>query len=321
MKKRRSKQGRHRQGGPRLDIWLARHLQVALSSLGKLSRAPLSTMMTVTMIGIALALPTALHLLLNNAQTLSGSWDGAASISLFLKETTRVTDTRVLADRLRTDERITSVAYITPEEALEEFRHSSGFGDAMNTLESNPLPTVLIVRPEEEHSKPAAVEVLLTDLQKLPEVELAQLDLQWVRRFHAITEIARRGVLALSSLLTLAVLLIIGNTMRLEIQNRHTEIEVTKLVGATNAFIRRPFLYSGAWYGLIGGLIAWLLVSISLWLLSGPVEQLAGLYQSGFTLATTDLKTFTLLMVGGALLGLGGSWIAVGRHLNRIEPS
>jgi len=149
---------------------------------------------------------------------------------------------------------------------------------------------------------------------------MTQLDMEWVERFHAITEIAIRAVMVLASVLSLAVLLIIGNTIRLEIQNRHDEIEITKLVGATNSFIRRPFLYTGFWYGLLGGLIAWFLVTLSLWLLSGPIEKLTGLYQSQFRLDVLDLPTTMVVLLGSAFLGLAGARIAVGRHLRAIEP-
>ncbi|OQX46977.1 MAG: cell division protein, partial [Candidatus Sedimenticola endophacoides] len=171
------------------------------------------------------------------------------------------------------------------------------------------------------HSTPEAASALLDELQALDDVEFAQIDLQWVRRFHGITEIAQRTVLILGGLLGLAVLLVVGNTIRLEIENRRAEIEITKLIGGTNAFIRRPFLYSGLWYGLLGGLIAWLLVSLSLFLLESPVSQLAGLYESQFGLSGMGPGAFLLLLAGSALLGLLGSWIAVGRHLSAIEPT
>ncbi|MET0104137.1 MAG: permease-like cell division protein FtsX [Sedimenticola sp.] len=305
----------------RLDIWLMRHLQVSLASLGRLSRNPLSTLMTAAVIGIALSLPIGLHLLLNNAQQLSGNWDGAASISLFLTQETRTTDAEKLVSMLRLRDEVAHVQLISRDQALDEFRTLSGFSSALDTLDSNPLPHVLIVEPGDDHSSPEAAEILLNDLEKYREVEFAQLDLQWVRRFQGITQIAKRAVWVLGSLLGIAVLLIVGNTIRLEIQNRHAEIEITKLIGGTNAFIRRPFLYSGFWYGLSGGIIAWLLVTLSLFLLDNPVEHLAGLYGSQFGLSGVDFVTFLLLLGGSALLGLGGSWIAVGRHLSEIEPT
>ncbi|MES9846011.1 MAG: permease-like cell division protein FtsX [Candidatus Sedimenticola sp. PURPLELP] len=305
----------------RVDIWFMRHIQVSLASLGRLSRNPFSTLMTAAVIGIALSLPIGLHLMLNNAQQLSGNWDGAASISLFLTQETTNKNAEKLARKLQLKDEIDNVQLIGRNDALEEFRTLSGFSAALDSLDSNPLPNVLIVEPGPLHSTPEAAEKLLTDLQQFREVEFAQLDLQWVRRFQGITQIAKRGVWVLGTLLGIAVLLIVGNTIRLEIQNRHAEIEITKLIGGTNAFIRRPFLYSGFWYGLFGGIIAWLLVTLSLFLLDNPVEQLAGLYGSQFGLSGVDLATFALLLWGSALLGLAGSWIAVGRHLSEIEPT
>ncbi|MCW8891174.1 MAG: permease-like cell division protein FtsX [Sedimenticola sp.] len=305
----------------RIDVWLMRHLQVSLASLGRLVRTPLSTLMTTLVIGIALALPSGLYLLLTNAEALSGNWEGAASISLFLTQETHDEQTQALADKLRLDPAILHVQVIERSQALEEFRQRSGFADVLASLNENPLPSLIIVEPQPEHTEPAPAEELLDRLKKIQEVDFAQLDLEWVRRFHAITEIAQRGVLILASLLGLSVLLIVGNTIRLEIQNRHAEIEITKLIGGTNAFIRRPFLYNGAWYGLFGGLSAWLMVSLSLLLLDNPVAHLAGLYHSGFELAGADLTTLGLLLGGSTLLGLTGSWIAVGRHLNEIEPT
>ncbi|MCW8951000.1 MAG: permease-like cell division protein FtsX [Sedimenticola sp.] len=305
----------------RVDVWLMRHLQVALASLGRLVRTPLSTLMTTLVIGIALALPSGLYLLLNNAETLSGNWDGAASISLFLTQQTSDTEAQQLATKLRQDSAVLHVQVIGRSEALEEFRQLSGFADVLESLKDNPLPALLIIEPKPAHAEPVAAEALLTRLKEIKQVEFAQLDLEWVRRFHAITEIAQRGVVILASLLGLSVLLIVGNTIRLEIQNRHAEIEITKLIGGTNAFIRRPFLYNGAWYGLFGGISAWLMVTISLLLLDNPVAHLAGLYQSGFELKGADISTLISLLGGSTLLGLIGSWIAVGRHLNDIEPS
>lgn len=305
---------------PRLDVWVLRHLQVALSSLGRLVRAPVSSLMTTAVIGIALALPTGLHLLLSNAQALSGNWDGAATVSLFIRQKTTDQQLNQLLERLRQRSSIAGVRLISREQALDEFRLLSGFAAALEALEENPLPAVIVVEPQPAHSTPLAAEALLAQLKQLPEVDFAQIDLQWVKRFHGITEIARRAVLLLVSLLGMAVLLIVINTIRLEIQNRHAEIEISKLIGATDAFIRRPFLYSGIWYGLCGGLVAWLLVALSLWLLDAPVARLAGLYNSSFDLQGMDFSTFSLLLGGSTLLGLAGSWVAVGRHLSAIEP-
>jgi cell division transport system permease protein len=302
-------------------VWLQRHAQVALESLGRLYRNLLPAVMTAAVIGIALALPSGLYLLLDNLHRLSGSWDGQASISVFLKGNVPAVQTESLAKRIRGWPEVARLELITPEQALQEFSARSGFADALEALDENPLPAVLIVTPRGEHTAPEAAAALQKKLRSLPEVDLAQLDLEWVQRLAAMIEIARRGILVIGSLLALAVLLVIGNTIRLEIQNRRPEIVVTKLIGATNAFVRRPFLYSGLWYGLLGALLAWLLVIVGFWLLADPVARLAGLYHSDFALETLPLLTLGVLLACGILLGLLGSWLAVGRHLSAIEPS
>jgi cell division transport system permease protein len=302
-------------------IWLQRHAQVALSSLGRLVKNHLASLMTCSVIGIALAMPVGLHVLLGNLQRVSGAWESGASVSVFLKQ--KVTDKQAatLASQLRQHQRIDAVELITKQAALVEFQQLSGYADALQALDNNPLPAVLIIQPKTAYTTAEKAQLLVQELRLLPDAEIVQLDLQWVRRLQAITVIAQRAVVVLAALLGMAVLLIVGNTIRLEIQNRHAEIEITKLIGATNAFIRRPFLYTGFWFGLFGGLIAWLLIAVAISLLSGPIANLANLYESSFSLATFDLETIASLLLGSSLLGLAGAWLAVGRHLNAIQPS
>jgi cell division transport system permease protein len=301
--------------------FLQRHTQVALDSLGRLYRNRLASAMTAAVIAIALAMPSGLYLLLGNLERLSGSWDGQASLSVFLQQD--ITDDRAqtLAAQVRDWPEVDSVQLITPSQALEEFGQQSGFADVLGVLEENPLPFVLIVLPAGDSLDPAAASALRERFSKLPETALAQLDLQWVQRLAAILDIARRVILIIGVLLALAVMLVIGNTIRLEIQNRREEILVTKLIGATNGFVRRPFLYAGIWYGVLGALLAWLVVEAGFWLLAEPVSRLAGLYHSDFSLETLPLQLLGILLAGGTLLGLLGSWLAVGRHLAAIEPS
>jgi cell division transport system permease protein len=305
----------------RLPNYLARHAQVALNSLGRLYRSPLASLMTAAVIGIALALPAGLYLLTGNLQQLSTQWDGSASISLFLQSTVSPQQSQVLHGRLLGWPEIESLQLINPDQALAEFRALSGFGEALDALDENPLPFVLTLKPAPQHADAGSATRLLEKLRALPEVELAQLDLQWVQRFNAIIDIVRRSIWVLAVLLGLAVLLITGNTIRLEIQNRRDEIEITKLIGATNGFIRRPFLYSGFWYGVMGAVLAGLLVELAFLQLHGPVRQLAVLYQSGFSLDTLSPIEGLALLLAGASLGLLGAWLAVGRHLATIEPA
>ena len=303
-----------------VQIYLIRHIQVALNSLDRLYRAPLASFMTAAVLGIALALPSGLYLLTGNLQRLSTQWDGSANFSLFLHKSVTAQQMRTLRKKLAQWPEIDSLRLITPDQALAEFRELSGFGEALDALDENPLPSVITIKPVQNRSDAESAAALLDKLRSLPEVELAQLDLQWVKRFSAIVEIVRRSIWVMAALLGLAVLLIIGNTIRLEIQNRRDEIEITKLIGATNTFIRRPFLYSGIWYGILGAVLAGLLVEIAFLQLHGPVRQLAGLYQSAFSLQTLSLSDAFALLGTGTVLGLLGARLAVGRHLAAIEP-
>ncbi len=308
-----------------LQNWLKHyfrlHAQVFVSSLGRLMKSPAASLMTAAVIGIALALPSGMLTLLDNLQRLSAGWDGGASISLFLNADISDENAVKIAQQLQSREELASVKVLSRAQALEDFRAHSGFGAALDNLDENPLPAVLVIQPTPQHSEALAVQQLVQRLSDMPSTDLAQLDLQWVKRFNALMEIGRRGIWVVGSLLGLAVLLIVGNTIRLDIQSRREEIEITKLIGGTDAFIRRPFLHTGIWYGLLGTVIATLLVHIAFFLLSGPVSQLAGLYQSSFLLQSLGFVNMLSLIAIGCLLGWAGSWLAVGRHLRAIEPT
>lgn len=291
-----------------------------LYSLGRLARKPLSTLLTAAVIGIAVSLPIGLHALVNNLQSLSENWHGGSTLSVFLKTDLKQEQIDKLIATLEARQDIEKISYISSKQALVEFRQFSGFGEALDLLQENPLPAVLLVRPDNLHTSADQTAKIADAIGAMTEVDLAQVDLQWVRRFEGITHIIQRSATVLAVLLALAVILIMGNTIRLEIQNRQKEIEITKLVGGTNAFIRRPFLYDGFWYGLTGGIISWLLLLITFGLLDGPVTHLAGLYQSSFTLSYLPALDVMITLAGSALLGLIGAWLAVMQHLNAIEP-
>lgn len=312
---------RRRSVGGAWRNYVRHHRQSLVFALKQLAGKPFSTLMTTAVLGIALALPAGLHVLLANARAVTGGWDGATQFSLFLKPHLPESRALSLAADLRKRREIESVRYVSPSEALAEFRRLSGFGEALDALDGNPLPAVLAVKPSLRVSTPESVAQLAEELGRRAEVDFAQVDVAWVQRLYALMEIARRGVWVLGALLGLAVLLVVGNTIRLAIQNRRDEIVVTKLIGGTDAFIRRPFLYAGLWYGLAGGLLAVGIVQLSLWLLRGPAAQLAVLYHSEYTLLGLGLKGAGALLGVGALLGLLGSRLAVGRHLREIEPT
>ncbi|HEX9851509.1 MAG TPA: permease-like cell division protein FtsX, partial [Woeseiaceae bacterium] len=214
---------------------------------------------------------------------------------------------------------VDTVIFISADEALAEFREQSGFGAALDQLTNNPLPHTLVVRPGASSTDQSML-LLNEELASLPETEFVQADTDWVRRFHAILDILERATGIGAALLGAAILVIIGNTIRLDIQNRREEIEVTKLIGASNAFVRRPFLYTGFWYGLGGGLLALGLVAYGLYALDQPVARLSGLYNSSFSVLALDLRESLLIVGAGVSLGLAGSWIAAARHMRRIEP-
>lgn len=304
-----------------IKSYFARHLQTFFYTLGQMWRNPVAALMTAAVIGIALALPAGMHVVLKNVQQVLSGWDGATQISLFLTEKTTESQAQKLAANLRGRPTIASVDYISREQAMNEFKRLSGFGEALEALDSNPLPSVLVVRPTLNSNSAEEVGILVAELRSFAEVDLAQLDMEWVKRLFALMEIGKRGIWVLGALLALGVLLVVGNTIRLAILNRRDEIVIIKLVGGTDAFVRRPFLYTGFWYGVFGGIVALLLVQTSLWILSEPVRNLAALYNSSFSLDSIDFLTTLSLFSFGTGLGLIGSWIAVGRHLRDIEPT
>lgn len=309
---------RHSAAALSLKAYAAQHVQAFFYSLGQLWRTRAATLMTAVVIGIAIALPTALYLVLEHAQQVSAGWKGGTQVTLFLRQEVSDEAARTLAVRLRTWPALASVRAISRTEALEEFRRLSGFGAALDVLDENPLPAVLVLQLGAIQDDAGR---LLEQVRALPEVELAEFDEQWLKRLHAIMAVIERAVQLLALLLAAAVLFIVGNTLRLAVQSRSDEIEVSKLIGASDAFIRRPFLYSGMWHGALGGVCAWVMVSLALWLLNGPVQRLAALYQSDFSLSGLSFTLTLGLVSTGAVLGLLGAWISVGRHLANVEPA
>jgi cell division transport system permease protein len=284
-----------------------RHLQTSIGSLGRLAQHKLATTLTILVIGIALALPACLHLLVTNAQIATGNWNRAVDLTVFLKRPTS-------AD-------VDEAQLILADEALKEFRRDSGFGDAIDALNENPLPHTIIVRPARNYTNTANLQSLAADVRALPSVEVVQLDTAWVNRLNAILEAFQRGLILAAVVLGLGVMVIVGNTIRLDIQNRRHEIEVTKLVGGSDAFVRRPFLYNGVWYGLGGALTAWVITLVALAVLREPIGKLAGLYGSSFELGALGPEASGILLAGGIALGWLGSYIAATRHLRKIEPT
>ncbi len=300
--------------------YLRHHLQVARQSLQRLLAAPLATLMTVMVLAIALTLPGVLYVGLKNIQSVSYQWQGVTRISLFLSAELSDEQGRDLAEQLESNDQVRQLSYLSRAEALEEFRQFSGFSEAIDKLDENPLPAVIIVEPGGEYLARDQLYLLKAQLESVDGVDEALVDMAWLERLLSITGLAQRLVLVLSLLLGVAVILVVGNTIRLEIENRRDEILVVKLVGGTDGFVRRPFLYTGFWYGLAAGLLAWLLVQSSLWYLSGVVDRLISLYQSDYQLQGLGPGAGLLLLLTSVAIGVGGAWLAVIRHLKQIEP-
>ena len=300
-------------------IWIRRHFNMAGQSLARLLHQPFASFMIVLVIAVTLALPAALNLIVKNAAAVSGSWENALDFSVFLNRDLSTDEADTLARLIEQRADVKDVHLITAQEALAEFKLQSGFGDAMDQLSQNPLPHTLVVRPSGANTSESLV-LLRQELANLPETDLVQVDTEWVQRFHAILDIVREAIIIGSVLLGTAIIVIIGNTIRLDIQNRREEIEVTKLIGASDAFVRRPFLWAGFWYGLLGGLLAIGLVQYGIYLLQAPIARLAGLYRSRISVVTFELPEIGIVIGVGVFLGLVGSWFAASRHMRRIEP-
>ncbi|BCD99741.1 permease-like cell division protein FtsX [Marinagarivorans cellulosilyticus] len=306
--------------GQKFKSWRQHHVISAKTSLMRLLGMPLQTIMTSLVVAIALALPTTLFIAINNVQTLGDSWDANPKISVYLHLRAREAAIKGLEKELTQRTDIKSVEYISPAEALAGFQDMAGFGNALDMLEQNPLPPTLVVTPTAAASSPALLAALGDSIRKNSLVESVDMDMDWVRRLREIMVLGKKIVTILASLLGLGVLLALGNSIRLAIENRRDEIIIVKLVGGTNGFVRRPFLYTGAWYGFFGGTLAVLLVSLGHQSLAGSVASLAAAYQSGFVLkGLTFMDNFSLL-AASTFLGLFSAWLAVGKHLSEIEP-
>ena len=300
--------------------WVTRHLQSMFAALGRLLRRPLSTLLTTLVIAVALALPAGLWLVVKNARAATGDLATAVQVTAYMKVGTPIARADQLARQLRERPEVASVRVIPAEQALKEFREYSGFGTALDALTDNPLPHALVVQPSVEQRDGGTIEALRAFLTAAPDVDIVQADAEWARRLAALLDVLRTLFLAAAGLLAVGVLAVIGNTIRLEIGARREEIEVTKLVGGSDAFVRRPFLYAGLFQGLFGGLLSLGLVALVIAAVEAPIARLTALYGGRFRLGGLSLEEAGIVLLVGASLGLIGAWIGAARHLSRIEP-
>ena len=303
----------------KLNNYFIRHAQNCIGALGNMVRQPMSSALTIAVIGVALAMPAALNIIVKNGQALAGGLENIRDFSVYTLPGAALAQAEDLSRRLETDAIVGSTQLITADQALEKFRNDAEFGELVSVLNNNPLPHTIVVRPTAD-AEPAQLQTLKNTLLRDPLVDLVKLDTEWVQRLNAILALTRRAVWIATIMLVGAVIVIIGNTIRLDIQNRRAEIEVSKLFGASDGFVRRPFLYTGFWYGLLGGIFALLLLFVGLWILSGPVERLVRLYGGGFRPFGIDGGTLLAIIAMGLVAGLCGAWSAVARHLAAIQP-
>ncbi|HAT7794085.1 TPA: cell division protein FtsX [Legionella pneumophila] len=299
---------------------LAYHLQAAANSLNLFCRKPIATMMTVIVIAIALALPTLFWVFTDNLSELTNRWQRGGHISLFLKSSLPEAEQTSLLEKVRTTEGVGQANIKSAADGLSELTQQEGMQDIMRYLPENPLPAVIEVVPALVIDSPAKLDLLSRKLQAFPQVALAKLDMEWINRLHAILGFSGKAANALMALLALAVVFIIGNTLRLDIHNRREEIKILKLIGATDPYIIRPFLYSGVWYGAAGALLAIFLVNIFILTLGVAVNQLANVYQMHYPLACLSLRQILLLVLFAIILGWLGALLSVKRQLASIEP-
>ena len=308
--------------GPESSVLTSLKLQGQLlnASLLRLLRSPFTSAMAITVMAIAIALAGSFYVLVNNAQQLVNSLQTGKQISLFLHEKISDDQAKMLAQKLLTNEAIENVSVITKQQALTEFQQYSGFGAALNALESNPLPAVIQVYPKDSLTEAIQLTDLLGQMQHEQAVDFAQMDMQWLARLQAIMQMANRIVLILTGLLAIAVLFIIGNTIRSELQTRRDEVIVTKLVGGTNTFICLPFLYTGFWYGFISGALAWCVISLILLTINTPIEQLALLYHSQFQIQFMSFSESIYLLMASSTLGMLGAFTVAMHELSILKP-
>ena len=296
-------------------IWLDQHLYSVVSSLGRAVRRPWATLLTVGVMAVAFALPLGLWLALQNVGHFAGDVQQSREIDLFLTPETPVARAQALAETLRARDDVASVELRTPEQGLAEFRQRSGLADSLDLLDGNPLPALLVVVPEGDEAR------LVAALEALPETDLLQHDAAWRERLTGWMGFGERLTWVLAALFGLGALLVVGNTVRLDIQSRREEIGVLQLLGASDGFIRRPFLYLGIWYGLGAGLVALGLLGAAGLALAGPLAELSASYGSRFALKGLDALHSGMVLVGTVLLGWLGAWLVTGHFLRQTRPT
>lgn len=300
--------------------FFALHKQQCKQSLADMMRRPLGNILTLAVLAFALTLPTSFYLFAKNVTMVAQVWQNPTQMTVYLESGTPAGQVKQLHDELAQWPEIASLESISPEQGLVEFRQQAGFEQALSLLDDNPLPPVLIIKPAEAWQLDAKATELASRLRLQTGVDEVRLDSDWLQRLAAIKQLVVILAMIISGLMLFAVFLIVGNTLRLQVLNQRDEIQVMKLVGATDSFILRPYLYTGVWYGLIGGVAAWVLTALVAMLLDGAVAHLANLYDSPFRMVGLGWDESLILLMISVFLGLLAARLSAGRHLKEIEP-
>lgn len=305
----------------KIRAWVRRHSYSFFSSLGVLLKHKVGTLMTVLVLGIAMFLPLGLYITLENLDKLNLHQDEWSAVTVFFKPGTTQDEVRRVADDLEKRMQPEAVKIISPEEGMVDFREASGFGESLEMLEENPLPWVMQVSPQPGSTEQVekSVEELTAFLQSVNSVEVTQFDYKWLQRLGRMMELGEAVVTVLILLFGLAVVVVVANTIRLDVASHAEEIEILALVGAGNAFVRQPFLYSGLWYGLIGAFVAVVLLALAMLYLGRPLGLLLETYGSVFDLRGLGAYNTLWVLLGGGLLGWLGAWISVQRYLRLLK--
>lgn len=307
---------------PRITQWALSHLRAFQFALRECVRTPLSHFVTVCVIGVAIALPLGFFVVMKNLQLLNFVWSAnAPTISLYLQPNATHLEVHNLMQTLERDPRIATATYISPAQGLKTFEKNTPFRDVLKLFPNNPIPGVITILPTKENQLPDAINALYLSLKEMPSVDMGQLDLSWITRLHDIISIGKQITKGLSLLFGFGVILIIGHTLRASLSSHLTEVQVMRLLGATNGYIRRPLLYRGILYGVLGGIVAWIFINLLLMHLEKPITQLAATYHSPFVLHTVSAGLgFHLLLLSG-FAGLLSAWLITTQFLNHPEQT
>lgn len=300
------------------DSFLAVHFKQAKASLLEFTERPLGNLLTLAVISMALAMPSALYLLGKNLSEASAHVTSPSQISGYIAERTPEARVMILKDNLESLDDVAQVEYISPQQGLNDLSQYSGFEQAISLLDDYALPGVLVITPSMEDEE--KINQLAKTIREEADITDVRMDEDWLTRLDAIKNLVGGIVITLSVLMLGSVFLIVGNTLRFNVLANKEEIQTMKLIGATNSYILRPYLYSGMWFGLLGAFIAWVVTAIITILLNNSVEQLALLYDSRFRLIGLNWDESLLLLMLGTFLGCLAAKVSAQRHLKEIEP-